>query len=114
LRDRDREREREREINRGERERKRKREREKEEERERCRICPEWLFLFLKGMTGALAPYSYLLLYTYLSSLDSENINMIGRICSRVIQGDEASTTAGTAICHFCCKLRQSKHTFNK
>ena len=29
-------------------------------ERERCRICPELLFLFLKGMTGALAPFSYL------------------------------------------------------
>ncbi len=50
--------------------RKRKREREKEGEREgegegererkRCRICPE-IFLFLKGMTGALAPFSYLI-----------------------------------------------------
>jgi hypothetical protein len=28
--------------------------------RERCRICPELLFLFLKGITGALAPFSYL------------------------------------------------------
>ncbi len=32
---------------------------ERERERERCRI---WLFLFLKGMTGALAPFSYLVL----------------------------------------------------
>ncbi len=30
---------------------------ERERGRERCRI---WLFLFLKGMTGALAPFSYL------------------------------------------------------
>jgi hypothetical protein len=40
--------------------------REKEEtetKRERCRICPELLFLFLKGMTGALAPFSYLFYY---------------------------------------------------
>jgi len=46
-------RERERE---GERERGRERARERERERggERCRI---WLFLFLKGMTGALAPF---------------------------------------------------------
>jgi hypothetical protein len=36
------------------REREREREKEKEGERERCRICPELLFLFLKGMTGAL------------------------------------------------------------
>ncbi len=35
------------------------REREIGRERERCRICPELLFLFLKGMTGALAPFSY-------------------------------------------------------
>ncbi len=55
---------------RSERERERKGEREKkregdrvikrERERERCRICPEFLSLFLKGMTGALAPFSYL------------------------------------------------------
>ncbi len=57
------ERERERE---GERERKRQwvREREKNREggreREGCRICPKLLFLFFKGMTGALAPFSYL------------------------------------------------------
>ena len=44
----------------GEREREREREREKEEERERCRICPELLYLFLKRMMGALAPFSYL------------------------------------------------------
>ena len=57
---RDRERERERE-----RERKREREREKEREREResSKICPELLFLFLKGVTGALAPFSYLVVY---------------------------------------------------
>ncbi len=36
----------------------RKRESEKEGERERC---PELLFLFLKGMTGALAHFSYLI-----------------------------------------------------
>ncbi len=40
----------------------REREREGERGRERCRICPELLFLFLKGMTGALAPFSYLVL----------------------------------------------------
>ncbi len=38
---------------------------EREKERERVRMrererCPELLFLFLKGMTGALAPFSYL------------------------------------------------------
>ncbi len=38
----------------------RKKERERERKRERGRICPELLFLFLKGMTGALAPFSYL------------------------------------------------------
>ncbi len=35
-------------------------EREREREKEgggRCRICPELLFLFLKGMMGALAPF---------------------------------------------------------
>jgi len=56
-----REREREREKER-ERERERERGREREKESERCKICPELLFLFLKGMTGALAPYSYLVL----------------------------------------------------
>ncbi len=35
--------------------------RKRERERERCRICPELLFLFLKGMMGALAPFGYLL-----------------------------------------------------
>jgi hypothetical protein len=39
-------------------ERERKRERLRKREGERCRICPE--LLFLKGMTGALAPFSYL------------------------------------------------------
>ncbi len=43
-------------------ERERERERERGREREKCRICPELLFLFLKGMTGALAPFSYLVL----------------------------------------------------
>ncbi len=42
------------------REKERRRERKRERERERCRICPELLFLFLKGMTGALVPLSYL------------------------------------------------------
>jgi hypothetical protein len=62
-RDREREREREREKERKrerERDRVRKRERGRERERERCRKCPELLFLFLKGMTGALSPFSYL------------------------------------------------------
>jgi hypothetical protein len=59
--ERKREGERERERNR-EKERERERKREKERERERCRICPELLFLFLKRMTGALAPFSYLVL----------------------------------------------------
>jgi hypothetical protein len=57
VRERERGRERERER---ERVRKREREKDRERERERCRICPELLFLFLKGMTGALAPFSYL------------------------------------------------------
>jgi hypothetical protein len=56
----------------GQRERKRERERERERDREGGRKrgrerererCPE-LFLFLKGMTGALAPFSYLVLYS--------------------------------------------------
>ncbi len=38
------------------------REREREREREICRICPELVFSFLKGMTGALAPFSYLVI----------------------------------------------------
>jgi hypothetical protein len=46
----------------GERERESGREREKVGERERCRICPELLFLFLKRMMGALAPFSYLVI----------------------------------------------------
>ncbi len=52
----------------GQREREREGERGKEREREgkrgreikRCKICIELLFLFLKGMMGALAPFSYL------------------------------------------------------
>ncbi len=51
-----------------EREKKREKEREIERERERKResgkegeiICPKLLVLFLKGMSGALAPFSYL------------------------------------------------------
>ncbi len=44
----------------GQRETETERERKRERERERERICSELLFLFLKGMTGALAPFSYL------------------------------------------------------
>jgi hypothetical protein len=54
------EREREREKERGKetvRERRRERERDRDRERERER---ELLFISLKGMTGALAPFSYL------------------------------------------------------
>ncbi len=57
----------------GERERKREREsekegeRERERERERSRICVSNVqncsFLFLKGITGAFAPFSSLVLY---------------------------------------------------
>ncbi len=46
-----------------ERDRVREKERERGRERERERgkeNCPELLFLALKGMTGALAPFSYL------------------------------------------------------
>ncbi len=43
-------------LHRSERERESEEEGERERERERCRICPD-LFLFLKGMTDALAPY---------------------------------------------------------
>ncbi len=57
--ERKRERERKRE---GERESGRDREKEGGRERESCRICPELLSLFLKGMTGALAPFSYLVM----------------------------------------------------
>jgi len=38
------------------------RERKIEREVERCRICPELLFLFLKGMMSTLAPFSYLVI----------------------------------------------------
>ncbi len=54
-------------LHRSKRERKRerkKREGERQKESERCGICPELLFLFLKGMTGALAPFSYLVFYS--------------------------------------------------
>jgi hypothetical protein len=43
-------------------------ERERERERERCII---WLFLFLKGMTGALAPFSYLVYYGHKKLYDT-------------------------------------------
>jgi hypothetical protein len=51
---------REREEREREKERERERERERGREGERCRICPELLFLFLKRMTRALAPFSNL------------------------------------------------------
>jgi hypothetical protein len=40
--------------------RERERKREKERKKEREMRCPELLFSFLKGMMGALAPFSYL------------------------------------------------------
>ncbi len=55
-----------------ERETKKERKTERKRERERGREnCPEMLFLFSKGMTGALAPFNYLLLniVRYLSVL---------------------------------------------
>jgi hypothetical protein len=36
------------------------REKGREKEKDRCRICPALLFLFLKGIMGSLAPFSYL------------------------------------------------------
>jgi hypothetical protein len=45
--------------------RERERKRNEGREGERCRICPELSFLFLKEMTGALAPFSYLVLKIY-------------------------------------------------
>ncbi len=53
--ERERKRERKREIK-----REIKRERERERERERCKICPKLLLLFLRGMMGNLALFSYL------------------------------------------------------
>jgi hypothetical protein len=44
-----------------ERERERAGEREREREKER-ETCPELLFLLFKGVTGALAPFSYLVI----------------------------------------------------
>ncbi len=41
--------------------------RERKKEREICRICPELLFLFIKGMTGALAPFIYLVANKWLN-----------------------------------------------
>ncbi len=57
--DREKAKEREREKERG-REEERESVRKRERERERCRKRPELLFLFSKGMMGALAPFSYL------------------------------------------------------
>jgi hypothetical protein len=61
---REREREREREKERGERGREGEREREERREKERgereIERDVEYVFLFLNGMTGALAPFSYL------------------------------------------------------
>jgi hypothetical protein len=58
--------ERERERKKRERVRVRKSEKEGERERkreiERCRTGPKLLFLFLKGMMGAFAPFSYLVI----------------------------------------------------
>jgi hypothetical protein len=59
VRERERGRERDKEREEG-RERESEKEGKRERERERCRICPKLLFLFLNGMTGALAPFSYL------------------------------------------------------
>ncbi len=57
---RERDREKDRETKRkGERQREGETKREGERERE---ICPELLSLFLKGMMGALAPFSYLII----------------------------------------------------
>ena len=39
-------------------------ERKREGERDKRERCPELLFLLLKGMTGALAPFSYLVYNT--------------------------------------------------
>jgi hypothetical protein len=47
--------------------RERKREREREREIYIYRICPELLLLFLKGMTGALASFSYLVANKWLN-----------------------------------------------
>jgi hypothetical protein len=54
-------------------------EREKEGERERERgresVCGRtWLFLFLKGMTGALALLSYLALIIYFIKVNKNNL----------------------------------------
>jgi hypothetical protein len=48
-------------VRKSEREREREKERERETERQRCRI----VILILKGMTGALAPFSDLVDYIY-------------------------------------------------
>ncbi len=45
--------------------RKRERERETEREKEREREMSRILILFLKGMTGALAPFSYLVFFLF-------------------------------------------------
>ncbi len=45
-----------------------------ERKRERCRICPELLFLFLQGMIGALAPFSYLVFFILVDITFSDEI----------------------------------------
>jgi hypothetical protein len=50
------------------------RERVRKREREICRICPELLFLFLKGMMEALAPFSYLVANDFKSNLFLANV----------------------------------------
>jgi hypothetical protein len=60
----------------GGREREREREKVREKKRERCRI---WLFLFLIGMTGALAPFSYLV-SNIMGYLNVENLSIGARL----------------------------------
>jgi hypothetical protein len=63
----------------------REREGEKEKEGGGKENCPELLFLFLKGMTGALAPFSYLSLSVSVSlSLSLTSVFVYGAPCSPV------------------------------
>jgi hypothetical protein len=57
-----------------ERERERERERKRERGREGERECPELLFLFLIGMTGALAPFSNLV--GYIVTVDNTQLHL--------------------------------------
>ncbi len=76
-RERERERKKERDKEReGEREREREKDRERGRERGRERER-ELLFLFLKGMTGALAPFSYLVYKIVSSSCCNKNRNRL-------------------------------------